>query len=419
MINVIVENLSKCYKLGKKKRIASDGLARLFDILAIGEEKKHLSREVWALKDISFSVSQGQVLGIIGRNGAGKSTLLKILARITSPTAGRAVIRGRVVSLLEIGTGFQPELSGRENIFLNAAFYGIKRDEVKRRFDDIVSFAELEKFIDTPVRHYSSGMYLRLAFSTAIHMNPDILLADEVLAVGDLSFQNRCMERMQEIGKSGVTILFVSHDMEAIERMCDWCIRIDEGKIVDYGVPQEIVRRYQEDALSLINKIRVNKSKKIKIKKGPHANEHGEIISVKLLSDKHQEIGAVKVSQDFFVKLSFRIFSSDVKVFCSFDVHCKNIHVFRTVAPQEIDVHIPGEYEVLIRIPKHLLAETVYSINAGVKITKDEYESYLVSYNAVTFQVYDTGETESARGAFTGRMPGVISPMLEWSFLKK
>ncbi len=201
----------------------------------------------WALKDVSFSVKQGEVVGIIGRNGAGKSTLLKILSRITEPTSGRAVMRGRVASLLEVGTGFHPELTGRDNIFLNGAILGMRRREIERKFDEIVAFAEVEKFIDTPVKHYSSGMYVRLAFAVAAHLEPEILLVDEVLAVGDVGFQQKCLGKMGEVAKLGRTILFVSHAMAAVENLCDQAIVFKSGEIGFKGKVENGTSHYLKD----------------------------------------------------------------------------------------------------------------------------------------------------------------------------
>src|SRR5881398_3340272 len=198
----------------------------------------------WALKDVSLDVHEGEVLGLIGRNGAGKTTLLKILSRITRPTEGWAEIHGRVGSLLEVGTGFHPELTGRENAFLSGAILGMSKAEIARKFDEIVAFAELEKFIDTPVKHYSSGMYVRLAFAVAAHLEPEILLVDEVLAVGDAEFQRRCLGRMQEFGASGRTVLFVSHNMQAVARLCQRALLLDGGRVVRDGPSAEVVAQY-------------------------------------------------------------------------------------------------------------------------------------------------------------------------------
>jgi ABC-type polysaccharide/polyol phosphate transport system ATPase subunit len=208
--------------------------------------------EFWALKDVSFEVKRGEVLGIIGRNGAGKSTLLKILSRITEPTSGKVTLRGRVASLLEVGTGFHPELSGRENIFLNGAILGMSRAEIKAKFDEIVDFAGVEKFLDTPVKRYSSGMYVRLAFAVAAHLEPEILVIDEVLAVGDADFQKKCLGKMQDVAKGGRTVIFVSHNMAAVSALCSKALLIARGKVLDYGSVEEVTRTYLRSGLEQV-----------------------------------------------------------------------------------------------------------------------------------------------------------------------
>ncbi len=202
--------------------------------------------DFWALRDVSFDVAVGDVIGIIGPNGAGKSTLLKILSRITPPTSGHIELNGRVSSLLEVGTGFHPELTGRENIFLNGAILGMLRTEIQRKFDAIVAFAELEQFIDTPVKHYSSGMYVRLAFSVAAHLDPEILIIDEVLSVGDLHFRNRCLGRMRDIRDEGRTVLFVSHDLTSVRQLCNRAVLLTGGTVAGIGTPDDITRRYEQ-----------------------------------------------------------------------------------------------------------------------------------------------------------------------------
>ncbi|HNU07609.1 MAG TPA: ABC transporter ATP-binding protein, partial [Pyrinomonadaceae bacterium] len=224
------ENLSKLYRLGGTRHNSLRDTLMEFVRFKRGDRN-----ELWALDDVSFEVEDGVTLGIIGRNGAGKSTLLKILSRITKPTRGFAEIRGRVGSLLEVGTGFHNELSGRENIYLSGAILGMTRAEIQSKFDEIVAFSEIEKFIDTPVKHYSSGMYMRLAFAVASHLEPDILIVDEVLAVGDTAFQKKCLSKMRDVGKTGRTVLFVSHDMQAINRLCERTIWFKDGRIEQDG----------------------------------------------------------------------------------------------------------------------------------------------------------------------------------------
>src|SRR5437667_12687586 len=258
-IAIRVENLSKRYEIGAAKRRhdtlrdqLADGLKALFRNNGQPRQRKE---SIWALKDVSFEIKHGEVVGFIGRNGAGKSTLLKILSRITAPTAGHAEVRGRVGSLLEVGTGFHGELTGRENIYLNGAILGMKNAEIDRNFDAIVAFAEIDKFLDTPVKHYSSGMYVRLAFAVAAHLEPEILIVDEVLAVGDAAFQKKCLGKMGDVAKEGRTVLFVSHNMVAVTQLCRNAIHLQNGRVVDSGPAANVVNRYlasgQSDAATV------------------------------------------------------------------------------------------------------------------------------------------------------------------------
>ncbi|MGI8494134.1 MAG: ABC transporter ATP-binding protein, partial [Pyrinomonadaceae bacterium] len=242
MESIKVENLSKSYEIGGN--IQHNSLRDTIMSFVRKPLKKSNIQLMWALRDISFSVKDGETIGIIGNNGAGKSTLLKILSRITKPTGGTAELHGRVGSLLEIGTGFHHELTGRENIFLNGAILGMKRTEIAKHFDEIVAFAEIEKFLDTPAKHYSTGMFMRLAFAVAAHLEPEILIVDEVLAVGDVSFQKKCLKKMKDVSQSGRTVLFVSHDMSAITRICDRAIALSRGEMVCEGSAVGVVREY-------------------------------------------------------------------------------------------------------------------------------------------------------------------------------
>ena len=248
-----VKNLSKRYRIGVHERYGTlrESLmtALKSPFLQLRRIGKPIPEEetIWALQDVSLEVKEGEALGIIGRNGAGKTTLLKILSRITDPTKGRVVLKGRVASLLEVGTGFHPELTGKENIYLNGAILGMNRNEINRRFDEIVAFAEIEKFLDTPVKRYSSGMYMRLAFAVAAHLDPEILLVDEVLAVGDIAFQKKCLGRMGEVANEGRTVLFVSHNMAAVEKLCQRGLVLDKGEIRYIGSQSEAITEYLKD----------------------------------------------------------------------------------------------------------------------------------------------------------------------------
>ena len=247
-----VENLSKQYRIGTKARPGShnltesirEGASALWRGLTNRARGGDGADSFWALKDVSFEVQPGEVVGIIGRNGAGKSTLLKILSRIAEPTSGRAVVRGRMASLLEVGTGFHPELTGRENVYLNGSILGMSRQEISRKFDEIAAFAEIDQFLDTPVKRYSSGMYVRLAFAVAAHLDPEILVVDEVLAVGDAGFQAKCLRRMRSIGEAGRTVLLVSHNLSSVRSLCGLAVTLEEGRVVGCGPADEQVARY-------------------------------------------------------------------------------------------------------------------------------------------------------------------------------
>lgn len=416
--SIVCENISKCYKLGKK-RINFSTIMEFFGIA----NRKDNSAEIWALKNINFAVQEGEVLGIIGRNGAGKTTLLRVLGRITSPSLGKAYIKGRVYSLLEIGAGMQPENTGRENIYINAAFYGLKRHEINKMFDEIVSFAELEQFIDTPVRHYSSGMYLRLAFSMAINMKPNVLLADEVLAVGDISFQKRCMDRMEQIGKSGVTVLFVSHDMEAIKRMCTRCIWLDYGQIVYSGDPLDTVQKFQENLLHnvpLNNPLLEGEIIQINVGNGKKSfkNDYFEIVSARLLSDGMQTIGVAKASEDFVISINFDIFKPEGRLSALIDLFCGDSLVFRSGYPDLINVTESGKYTANIHVPKNLLAEREYFINIMAQVYIGEKKYPVVWSNALSFRVYYSDKNASEVEILNYNRYALTNPVLEWSFTK-
>jgi len=254
-VAITAQSLGKSYKIARLgarggyrtlRESISEGVGSVVNRLRRLDNSR-VTEDFWALRDVDFEVETGEVIGIIGRNGAGKSTLLKILSRITKPTIGRVELRGRVGSLLEVGTGFHPELTGRENIYLNGSILGMSRREIARRFDEIVAFSEIEEFLDTPVKRYSSGMYVRLAFAVAAHLEPEILLVDEVLAVGDFKFQKKCLGKMREVGRSGRTVLFVSHNIAALEALCEQCIFIDHGRVKTQGETRSILAKYYED----------------------------------------------------------------------------------------------------------------------------------------------------------------------------
>jgi len=305
---ISVESLSKKYIIGHQKQerhdslrdALADGAKRVAHKLAhpfAAPQNDPTHEEFWALKDVSFDIKQGDRVGIIGRNGAGKSTLLKVLSRITEPTSGKVSIKGRVASLLEVGTGFHPELSGRENIFLNGAILGMSKAEIKKKFDEIVAFAEVEKFLDTPVKRYSSGMYVRLAFAVAAHLEPEILIVDEVLAVGDAQFQKKCMGKMEEVGKEGRTVLFVSHQMAAIQNLCQKVIVLNKGCVNYVGTQLEAVSKYlsldQVSTESLISR------------SDRRGTQGMRIVSITFVDHAGREIKSAVSGQELGIRLHF------------------------------------------------------------------------------------------------------------------
>jgi ABC-type polysaccharide/polyol phosphate transport system ATPase subunit len=360
-------------------------------------------RELWALRDVSFSVAPGTILGVIGPNGAGKTTLLKVLSRVTPPTAGRVRGRGRVVPLLALGAGFQQELSGRENVFLNAAMYGISAAEVEKRLDDIVEFAGIGDFIDMPVKKYSSGMYLRIAFSVAVNMRPDILLADEVLAVGDLEFQEKCLERVQQAGRDGMTVLFVSHDMNAITRLCDRVLWLNAGEIVKIGDPETIVAEYQNAAWSF---------GVLQKKGGAHKSRIGEILDVSLVSADGRPIGAVRDDEESRIRIVHRFTEPGFAARYTIHVRARGAVAFRSRSPEDVPIE-PGVYAAEVTIPPGLLADTIYTVEVNVvgvrggAMPPDDYVP-MVAHNALTFQVFHPGSAQ--RDA----LGGVVAPRLKW-----
>ena len=415
-IAIRVEGISKQYRIGKSERYQTlrDTLTSAFTVpfLKAGkllrgewEAAAESDEAIWALKDVFFEVNRGEVIGIIGGNGAGKSTLLKILSRITEPTNGFAEIHGRVASLLEVGTGFHPELTGRENIYLNGAILGMKRTEIERKFDEIVAFSEVAKFIDTPVKHYSSGMYLKLAFAVAAHLEPEILLVDEVLAVGDVRFQKKCLGKMGAVAKEGRTIIFVSHNMGAITQLCERVLLLENGRVKRIGPAAEVVTEYLSASFGT-----VVKSTWSNPSVQPDQSKVG-FMSARLLSIDKQPTSLVTYSDELLVEMTY-----DVKVslshltisFCLSD--SMNNYVFEamdTDLPEWKEcARDPGRYLAIARIPPCLLRPGRYTLSfsafvANVKVF-DRREGIL------SFDVSEVGYT------LNHARYGSVSPMLEW-----
>ena len=370
-----------------------------------------VSREIWALRDVSFAVDKGTILGVIGPNGAGKTTLLKILARVTPPTEGRIVGRGSVAPLLELGAGLQPEMTARENIAMYMMWHGISRANIDRHIDEIIAFAEVEEFVDTPLKRFSSGMYVRLAFSIAVNMQPDILLADEILAVGDMAFQERCLQRVQEAGAAGMTVFFVSHDMAAIQRLCDRVILLNAGQLVLDGDPETVVNHYEQAAWT------IGAGGAKRGKKGNHVNEHGEILSVRLLSAEDREIGAVRTDEEIQLTVTFSVLTPGAVARALVSLTARGMLAFRTAQPADLTVEEPGIFQVRVRIPAHLLADTVYAVKVGLLLVTDGQQQQLVMDNALVFRVFSDHDRadKSLLTLYHGSSwSGVVMPQLEW-----
>ena len=414
MDSLVVEGLGKRYLRGassapNENRSMRDRLRSLVRRSPAAGDRT--PQEFWALRNVSFRVEPGTILGVIGANGTGKTTLLKILARVIAPTAGRVVGVGRVVSLLELGAGFDPELDARENILMNAAMVGIPRADALRRIDDIIAFAEVEKFSDVPLKHYSSGMYLRLAFSSAINMDPQILLADEILAVGDQSFQERCLQKVEEGGRNGLTVLFVSHDMDAILRVCTRVIWLNAGEIVRDGDPEEVVDEYQGATWA--------RSDATRNERGRRANRLAEIVNVRLVSSEGREIGGAPIEEDVYVRILVRADRPRLTVRAALDVTSRGQLLFRVADSERRSLTELGMYEVLVKIPAYLLAETTYSatVNCAIGREGEPREFPLTVYNAVTFVAFANGQPTEPDAARLERTP-LIAPRLEWAHRK-
>jgi len=366
----------------------------------------------WALKDVSFGIEQGERVGIIGRNGAGKSTLLKILSRITDPTAGRVAIKGRVASLLEVGTGFHPELTGRENIFLNGAILGMAQSEIRRKFDEIVAFAEIERFLDTPVKRYSSGMYVRLAFSIAAHLEAEILIVDEVLAVGDLQFQKKCLGRMEEVAGGGRTVLFVSHNMATITSLCSRCFLLDAGRLVADGGTSEVILKYYKSTGSLSPAALDLTSSEKQV-----GDAHARLICASVQDADGHTIYEPELGQSVVVVMRYRILdAARVK-------SVPNFHFFRAdgtcafvAGAPDAGIAEPGEYVARCEIPAHFLNDGSYFI--GLALTSFRDGGHMVNFfeqSALSFNVRDPMDPGGGRHGYGGPVPGVIRPRLAWT----
>jgi len=407
-----VDNLSKSYMIGHQKR---DRYLTLRDVMAhnlrgLAQRIRHpLSpnretvqlEELWALKDIHFEIQQGDRIGIIGRNGAGKSTLLKVLSRITEPTTGSIMLKGRVASLLEVGTGFHPELTGSENIYLNGAILGMTKKEIKRKFDEIVAFAEVEKFLDTPVKRYSSGMYVRLAFAVAAHLEPEILIVDEVLAVGDAMFQKKCLGKMQDVGREGRTVLFVSHNMIALKSLCEKAIWINSGAMVEIGDTEKVISNY------LQNGVAANMKQIWDNPETAPGNEKVRLHSVNISHGGEKDGANITVATP--IDMDFELWNFEQDAVLSFNVALydnQNVCIFNDASyPKAYPI---GKVRGICHIPGNFMNDGDFRVR--LLIIRDRREAIIQMDNAATFEVHDVDR----QGPWYGKWPGVVRPRFNW-----
>jgi lipopolysaccharide transport system ATP-binding protein len=420
-IAVRCEGISKQYRIGEHQSykalrdVVTDTIRDLFRQLLQAERASKQNGNgqatIWALQDVSFEIKQGEVVGIIGRNGSGKSTLLKILSRVTEPTRGCAEINGRVGSLLEVGTGFHPELSGRENIFLNGAILGMKKAETTRKFDEIVAFAEVEKFIDTPVKRYSSGMYMRLAFAVAAHLEPEILLVDEVLAVGDGRFQKKCLGKMGQIAEQGRTVLFVSHSMPAITRLCRRAILLNDGCVLSDGPSPQVVNTY------LYSDIGTAAARQWSRSRAP-GNDIVRLVAVRVRTEDGRTSATVDIRRPVGIEMEFEVRQGGHVLVPNYHfVNSEGVCVFIASdhdAAWRRRPRPPGRYISTAWIPGNYLAEGTLVVGAAIS-TMDPVIVHVFERDAIAFQVIDSLDGDAARGDYSGPMPGAVRPLLRWT----
>lgn len=403
-----VEGLSKKYQIGERQSYLTlrDQLATLPNRIL----KKQKKKEFWALTDINFEVKKGEVIGIIGRNGAGKSTLLKILSKIVEPTKGRVVMRGRVASLLEVGTGFNQELTGRENIYLNGAILGMGKKEITKKFNEIVKFSGVEKFLDTPIKRYSSGMYVRLAFAVAAHLESDILLIDEVLAVGDAEFQKKCLEKMKDLAGGGRTVIFVSHNMNAINRLCKNVIYLDKGKIIEHGLADKILSNYFNSCFTGTQSIKASGFK----------GTGAKILEISIFNKTNRDrIKLIKHDKKLFIDLKYQV-STPIKALLSLMFFDESGSFYLLTSERDISgqpqcsrTHSPGTYSVQIIIPSHIFISGRYTLIAQID---DPFQKTFFKTNEIGFVVNQ--HVEPLNKLWSGKVNLKTSILVQYLFKK-
>jgi len=413
--SITAENIGKQYQIKKGQRYGTlkETIYRMLNPfqyqkkIAIDNET---DERIWALKDVSFSISQGEVVGLIGRNGAGKSTLLKIIAGITTPTTGKAIVAGKIGCLLEVGAGFHPFLTGRENIFLSGSILGLSRADIKKKFDEIVAFAEIENFIDTQIKYYSSGMYTRLAFAVAAHMVVDILIVDEVLSVGDIAFQKKCLGTMDEAASDGRTVLFVSHNMSTIKRLCSRGILFHEGKMIMDAKIDNIVSQYLDNYLD-------TPSQKTWTYSESPGNNHVRLLSIRAKNIQDATIQSIDIRDKVGIEIIYQM--NELNQWPLVIVHFINaewLHLFSShdyYHKQFSFIHSNSEICSTCWIPGHLFNQGRIYIHLEI-ITLSPQKNHVTLKDIISFEIVDQRRLEEMKGPFGGQWPGVMRPDLKW-----
>jgi len=419
-IAVRVQNLSKEYRLGRPatnqmlREALSNAIYAPFHAVGrlLAGQRSRDRGTLWALRNVSFEVTRGEIVGIIGPNGAGKSTLLKILSRITEPTTGRVEIHGRVGSLLEVGTGFHPELTGRENVYLSGTFLGMKKAEIDRKLDEILAFSEIEKFADTPVKHYSSGMYVRLAFGVAAHLEPEILIVDEVLAVGDAAFQRKCLNKMEDVRQHGRTVLFVSHNMSAVTRLCQRAILIAGGCIQQDGPAPEVTSAY------LLSSLKTKAQREWTDLAGAPGDDVVRLRAIRARTTEGAAVEAADIRQPVGIEMTYDVLKPGYCLVPRYEINNEaGLCVFSTLGlepewrtrPRPMGRHVSTAW-----IPGNFLAEGTLLVTARV-FSPDPVRNHFYEPETMAFQVVDSLESDAARGGWEGSIPGVVRPLLRWT----
>lgn len=417
MIDLKLDHVSKCYDI-RKERPADDARHPIVRKLSRMWQRPE---KFWALRDVTFEVKRGEALGIIGHNGAGKSTILKLLSNITTPSTGEITIHGRLSALIEVGSGFHPELTGRENVYLSGSILGMKRSEIHRKLESIIDFAGIRQFIDTPVKRYSSGMFVRLGFSIAAHLDPDVLLLDEVLAVGDAAFQFKCLNRVDELRQAGKTIIFISHDLNAVERLCDRVLLLERGQIIANGSPVEVIDRYKGAGAKTVASAFPGLQAEREWNDRADAPGDGAVRlrKMRVVTSDGNTAPAIDIRRPVGLEMTFEVLEPGHILVPNYNVfNQERLHVFNV---QETDSHWRrqprpvGKYVTTAWVPGNFFSEGSIVVEANISSFIPIATLHIHQRDAVAFSVIDSFEGDAARGDSTAPIGGVIRPLLAWT----